>query len=68
MKVIKEGKSKDVYEKIIRKTRIFTCNVCDCVFEADDVEYKYHYVMGDEWYTCDCPNCHLETSNSQPIR
>ena len=59
MKIIKKGLSDVEVERLNRKPRQFTCEVCGCVFEADNTEYKHNYDQyeGDEWWTYDCPNC-----------
>lgn len=59
MKILKKGLSDVEVERLNRKIRQFTCDVCGCVFEADNTEYKHNYDQyeGDEWWTCDCPNC-----------
>lgn len=58
MKIIKQGKSKEELEKVLRHTVRFTCRTCDCVFEADEDEYSISSEYG--FYTvrtCVCPNC-----------
>lgn len=58
MKIIKQGKSKEELEKVLRHTVRFTCHTCDCVFEADKDEYSVSSDYG--FYTvrtCICPNC-----------
>jgi rubredoxin len=57
MKIIKEGKTKEELEKILKNTKRFECKTCGCIFEANDGEYKWD----TDWvYTtryCKCPNC-----------
>lgn len=40
MKIIKQGKSKAEIEKIKNVVKRFKCLTCECVFEADNNEYK----------------------------
>lgn len=57
MKIIKQGKSKEELETLLKQTKRFACTLCDCIFEADLGEYKYEQ---DDIYTsyyCECPNC-----------
>lgn len=54
MKIIKQGKTKEVVEAILRHTKRFKCNTCGCIFEANDDEYEYHMYTD---VTCKCPNC-----------
>lgn len=68
MKIIKQGKSKEELEKILRRTVRFTCHTCGCVFEADKNEYSVSSGYG--FYTvrtCVCPNCQSVT-NETPTR
>ena len=37
MKIIKDGNLRK-----FKETKRFTCKYCDCVFEADNTEYKVH--------------------------
>lgn len=57
MKIIKEGKTKEELEKILKNTKRFECKTCGCIFEADDGEYE----LEEDWiyttYHCRCPNC-----------
>lgn len=57
MKIIKQGKTIEELEAILKKTKRFECKICGCVFEADDGEYKWveDHIYGA--YVCDCPNC-----------
>lgn len=70
MKILKQGKSKEEVDRIIKRVRQFECLTCGCVFEADDTEYKYQFCQreGDEWWECECPNCGTRTSKSIPAR
>lgn len=53
MKIIKEGN----LEKI-KKIRRFDCSYCDCIFEADNTEYKIHYDQREgSWIEVYCPFC-----------
>lgn len=53
MKIIKPGLSKEEREKA---TRLFYCDICLCLFEANKGEYS-KYVNDDGDYYCTCPNC-----------
>lgn len=68
MKIIKQGKSKEEIDRIIKQVRLFECPVCGCVFEADNTEYKYQYSQREaaEWWQCKCPNCGKPTDKSEP--
>ena len=70
MKILKQGLTKEETLKRLRKTRIFECSICGCVWEADNTEYKYQYYQKDneEWYECKCPNCERMCQNSQATR
>lgn len=70
MKILKQGKSKEEVDRIIKRVRQFECLTCGCVFEADNTEYKYQFCQreGDEWWECECPNCGARTSKSIPAR
>lgn len=70
MKIIKQGKSKEEVDRIIKRVRQFECSICGCVFEADDTEYKYRFYQIDatEWWECKCPNCGKLTNKSIPTR
>ena len=70
MKIIKQGKSQDEVNRIIKQVRQFECSICGCVFEADDTEYKYQFSQreGTEWWECKCPNCGKLTNKSIPTR
>ena len=58
MKILKEGKTKEELEAIMKCTQKFRCSTCECIFEADNGEYEYE----DNYYYavcyCECPNCH----------
>ena len=70
MKILKQGKSKEEVDRIIKRVRQFKCLTCGCVFEADDAEYKYRFYQreGAEWWECKCPNCGKLTNKSIPTR
>ena len=59
MKIIKQGKSKEEIYRITKEVIRFECPLCDCVFEADNTEYKYRLDQreGRERWECNCPNC-----------
>ena len=57
MKIIKEGKSKEELEAILKATKRFECKTCGCVFEADNDEYNYMDDYIYSRYYCECPNC-----------
>lgn len=58
MKIIKQGKSKEEVERIVKATKRFECERCGCVFEADKVEYSIRQCGYNETeYYCKCPNC-----------
>lgn len=57
MKIIKQGKSKEEIEAVLKNEKRFQCATCDCIFSANDDEYRYDQ---DYIYTtcyCKCPNC-----------
>ena len=70
MKILKQGKTKEEVERIIKQTRQFECTICGCIFEADNTEYKHQCCQREatEWYECECPNCGKYTSKSIPVR
>ena len=70
MKILKQGKSKEEMDRIIKRVRRFECPTCDCVFEADETEYKhkFHQRNEEEWWECKCPNCGNSTGKSMPTR
>ena len=57
MKILKQGKSKEEVDRIIKRVRQFECPICGCVFEADDTEYKYQFCQreAEEWWECNAP-------------
>lgn len=57
MKIIKQGKSKAEIKKIKNIVKRFKCLTCECVFEADNNEYKSSQVYTYVPYYCKCPNC-----------
>ena len=36
MKILKQGKSKEDVDRIIKQVRQFECFICGCVFETDN--------------------------------
>lgn len=66
MKILKQGKSKEKVDRIIKQVRQFECSICGCVFEADNTEYKYQF--SHKWLECKCPNCGKLTNKSIPTR
>ena len=54
MRIIKPG-------RINKRTKLFTCDNCGCVFEADENEYKYCDYSTAMYYNsdakCKCPSC-----------
>lgn len=64
MKIIKKGN----LEKP-KQIKRFQCDNCGCVFEAEKGEYKYVVATrNEEFYICECPYCHKETSNEVVMR
>lgn len=57
MKIIKEGKTKEELEKILKHTKRFECKTCGCIFEANKDEYKHEVDWVYSNYYCKCPNC-----------
>lgn len=57
MKIIKEGKTKEELERILKNTKRFECKTCGCIFEADDDEYKWDTDYIYSTLYCKCPNC-----------
>lgn len=57
MKILKEGKTKEELERILKHTECFECKTCGCIFEADDDEYEYEEDWIYSTYYCICPNC-----------
>ena len=65
MKIIKQGKSREEIEAILKNEKQFKCATCDCIFSANNDEYKYKH---DYIYTtcyCKCPNC---GQNAYPLK
>lgn len=45
-------------KKVFEAPKVFTCNVCNCIFEATNEEYKFEDFCRNEYlYTCECPTC-----------
>jgi Zn finger protein HypA/HybF involved in hydrogenase expression len=67
MKIIKEGKTKEELEKILKNTKRFECKTCGCIFEANDDEYEYEddYIYSRHY--CKCPNCE-QRANEMKMR
>ena len=62
MKIILPGDLEKVKNKF-EKPRVFTCNYCECVFEATNKEYKLEDVFRNEiLYSCECPTCHKKAT------
>ena len=57
MKIIKQGKTKEELDAILKETKRFECKTCGCIFEADKGEYKREEDFIHGTYFCDCPNC-----------
>lgn len=58
MKIIIPGKSHEELERMIKKTKVFKCPICYCVFEADEGEYYVKQIdYNHDSYFCKCPNC-----------
>lgn len=59
MKILKHGNLRQ---------RKFTCWHCDCEFIADTTEYRTTMSNGVElWFSSYCPECNVETTNSEPL-
>lgn len=64
MKIIKQGKSKEELEVILKAEKQFECKTCGCIFSATNDEYSYVW-QRLKWYRdyiyaicyCKCPNC-----------
>ena len=57
MKIIKQGLSKEELEAKLKPIRRFQCRICDCIFEADNNEYRSNEDFWRIIYFCECPNC-----------
>lgn len=57
MKIIKQGKSKEELEVILKNEKQFKCGVCECIFKADKTEYESEDDYIYTTYYCKCPNC-----------
>lgn len=76
MKIIKDGlsyeeikKKREEIEKKREGIRCFKCDFCDCVFEAEQNEYKCNqYYTGELIYTCLCPKCNEFAHEDKTIR
>lgn len=63
MKIIRQGKSKEEFERTIKATKRFECKLCGCIFEADKGEYKsYECEYNGIDYYCICPNCETKAN------
>lgn len=60
MKILKEGK-----QEILHKKFTFQCQNCDCIFEAEEGEWKssYDWYEDKSWVGAYCPCCNHYTSN-----
>lgn len=54
MRILKEGR-----RELIMQSRKFECGACECIFIADNNEYRYKDDQreGSMWWRCDCPCC-----------
>lgn len=52
MKIIKPGN----IDKI-KKIKMFHCDFCGCLFEADNTEYKTNSQYNETYYDVICPFC-----------
>ena len=61
MNIIRQG-DPDKIHRYQLGTKLFICDVCDCIFEANCVEYKIFSSRFDDTtvYTCHCPCCNNE--------
>lgn len=66
MKIIKEGKTKEELEKILKNTKRFECKTCGCIFEADDGKYESEEIWICRAYYCTCPNCKQRAYEIKP--
>lgn len=57
MKIIKQGKSKEEIEAILKNEKQFECATCGCIFSANDDEYRYDQDYIYIFCYCKCPNC-----------
>lgn len=50
--------------RIIKKgdlePRVFNCDSCGCIFEANNKEYRYKKQCIFDIYYCECPECEHE--------
>lgn len=44
-------------QKKSKRPKIFECDFCGCVFEADRTEYVYEQYTEFDRYVCECPCC-----------
>lgn len=66
MKIIKEGKTKEELEKILKNTKRFECRTCGCIFEANNDEYELQDNLAYSIYYCKCPNCERIAYEKRP--
>ena len=52
MRIIRQGEIEKLY-----KVETFDCNFCNCLFEADNTEYKIGCQYNQEYLYIDCPFC-----------
>lgn len=68
MKIIKQGKSKEKLEAILKATKRFECTTCGCIFEADKGEYTHTTQYNETHYYCKCPNCKIHNAYEVKMR
>lgn len=52
MKIIKQGNTKK-----LKQIKMFNCTFCECLFEADNTEYKTGSQYNEIYYYITCPFC-----------
>lgn len=57
MKILQPGKSKEELAAKLKATKTFRCTTCECVFTADNDEYREETDYQYTTYHCTCPNC-----------
>ena len=54
MKILKHGN----IELAIKKKVVFTCPKCNCIFEANNLEFSENFdCRNDYYYRSTCPEC-----------
>lgn len=67
MNIIKQGKSKEEVERMIKATKRFECERCGCIFEANKDEYSCRQCgYNESEYYCICPNCEMRANEIIP--